>query len=66
MKDNEGNSIEPGDIVRHSFGIPPTTVDLFVFGDSRASHLHLIDAKGVISTLDEYFAENSYIVRREE
>jgi hypothetical protein len=59
QKDNDGLVINPGDIIRHNFGIPPTNVDLFVFGDHNDEFLNLIDAEGTISTLTEYMANNS-------
>ena len=59
FKDDEGSTINPGNVIVHNYGIPPTTVRLFVFGDYNADHLHLIDAAGNISTLTSCMAENS-------
>lgn len=61
LLDIEKNEIQPGDILNLNFGIPPTTVTLLVFGDVRAEHLHVIDGKGWISTLDHSISNNSMI-----
>jgi hypothetical protein len=60
MTDNEGNIIEPGNVIRHSFGIPPTTVDLFVFSYD-GKELHVISPKGDTCVLDEGIAASSYV-----
>jgi hypothetical protein len=62
MKDIENSLIEPGDLIRYNFGIPPTTVDLFVFGTNQSEFLNVVDHRGVISTLTEVIANSSTIV----
>ena len=64
MKDIEGTEIKPGNVIRYSYGIPPTTVDLFVAGPF-SGEVAVTDKKGQMMILDEDIAKESRVVFRE-
>ena len=65
MKDMEGTEIKPGNVIRYSYGIPPTTVDLFVFG-SFSGEVVVMDKKGQMMPMNEDLAGESRVVFQEE
>jgi len=63
MKDMNGREIHAGDIIRHGYGIPPTTVDLFVFEDNNPDYFLVVDKNGRMTELFDGIASSSRLMK---